>query len=101
MGPTYFKEILENRFRPENLLKLSSTFLHGPRRQETITLGTLTIPTTEQDGEASKYKGLVSIIQSLGIYFQALPHFCPDGIERELGQAFNLYTDLFLAFYRL
>ena len=94
MDPVYFKDILENRFRPENLVKLSSTFAQGPRRQESISLGPFTIPTSEQDGHASEYRGITAIVQPLGIYFQALLHFCPDGIERELGRAFHLYMDL-------
>ena len=94
VDPIYFKEILENRFRPENLIKLSSTFMQPPRRQESITLGSFTIPTSERDGDASEYRGLASITQPLGIYIQALLHFCPDSVERELGHALHLYTDL-------
>ena len=94
VNPIHFKDILENRFRPKNLIKLSSTFVQGPRRRETISLGPFTIPTSEQDGEASEYRGLTTIAQPLGINFQTLPHFCPDGIERELGHALHLYTDL-------
>ena len=48
----------------------------------------------DKDGEAAEYKGLAAIMQPLGIYCQALLHFCPDGVERELGQALHLYTDL-------
>lgn len=33
-------------------------------------------------------------MQPLGIYFQPLLHFCLDGIERELGRALHIYTDL-------
>ena len=52
------------------------------------------VPVREKDGEAAEYKGLAAIMQPLGIYFQALLHFCPDGIERELGNALHLYPDL-------
>ena len=92
VDPVHFEEILENRFRPKNLLKLSSTFIQTTRRQESITLGTLTmIPVQDKDGEAAEYKGLAAIMQPLGIYFQALLHICPDSTERELGQALRLY----------
>ena len=95
MDPVHFKEILEKRFRPENLIKLSSTFIQTTRRQESITLGSLTmIPVRDKDGEAAEYKGLAAIMQPLGVYFQALLHFCLDGIERDLGHALHLYTDL-------
>lgn len=73
----------------------SSTFVQTKRRQESITLGSLTIiPIYDRDGEAAEYKGLAAILPPLGIYVQALLHFCPDGIERELGHALHLYTDL-------
>ena len=95
VDPIHFREILENRFRPENLIKLSSTFIQTTRRQESIVRGPLTmIPVRDKDGEAAEYKGLAAIMQPLGIYCQALLHFCPDGVERELGQALHLYTDL-------
>ena len=94
VDPIYFKEILENRFRPENLIKLSSSFIQPPRQQDSITCGSITIPTSVREGDASEYRGLASITQPLGIYIQALLHFCPDGIERELGHALHLYTDL-------
>ena len=95
VDPTHFREILENRFRPENLIKLSSTFVQTTRRQESIMLGSLTmIPIRDKDGEAAEYKGLAAIMQPFGIYSQALLHFCPDSVERELGHALHLYTDL-------
>ena len=95
VDPAHFKEILENRFRPENLIKLSSTFMQTTRRQESITLGSPTmIPARDKDAEAEEYKELAAIMQPSGIHFQAPPHFCPDGIERELGHALHLYTDL-------
>ena len=94
VDPVYFKEILESRFRPENLIKLSSTFIQPPRRQESTALGSLTTSTSERDGEASEYRALACITQTLGVYIQALLRFCPDSVGRELGQALHLYTDL-------
>ena len=82
-------------------MKLSSTLVQGPRRQESISLGPFTIPTSERDGDASEYRGISAIAQPLGIYFQALLHFCPEGIERELGRAFHLYMDLLYTVNRI
>jgi hypothetical protein len=54
--PTYLKEILpENRFQPEDLIKLSTSFSPPARRRETVTLGTLAIPTTEKDRDSQDY----------------------------------------------
>ena len=84
----HFRGILDNRFRPENLIKLSSAFIQTTRRQKSITLGSLTmIPVREDDGEAAECKGLAAIMEPLGIYFQALLHFCPDEVVRELGHS--------------
>jgi hypothetical protein len=38
IDPLYLKEILENRFQPENIIKLSTLFSPSPRRRETVTL---------------------------------------------------------------
>lgn len=95
VNAVHFRGILENRFRPENLIKLSSAFIQTTRRQKSIALGSLTmIPVREDDGEAAECKGLAAIMEPLGIYFQALLHFCPDEIVRELGHALHLSTDL-------
>ena len=89
----HFKEILQNQFRPENLMKLSPPSFKTPAGRR-VAFSSLTLPTTEQDGEASKYKGMVAETQPLGIYFPALLHICPNDIERELGHALHIYSDL-------
>ena len=68
--------------------------MQSPCRQDSITLGSLAIPTSARNGDAPVYRGLASITQPSGIYTQALLHFCPNSIERELGHALHLYTDL-------
>ena len=49
IDPVHFRDILENCFRPENIIKLSTTFFQTSHRQETITLGSHSIPTGERD----------------------------------------------------
>ena len=71
MDPDYFKDILEQMFRPENLIKLSPTSVQATRRQDTTAPGSLTVLTSERDGKASECKDLVVILQPFGIYFQA------------------------------
>ena len=94
IDPVHFRDILENRFRPENIIKLSTTFLQSPRRQETITLGPHLIPTGEKDREASDYRFLPSLTQPWNIYTQILLHFCPPGVYKDLAIAFSVYLDL-------
>jgi hypothetical protein len=95
IDPTYLKEILENRFQPENIIKLSTSFSPSARRRETVTLGTLVIPTTEKDRDSQDYRGgLPSLMQPFEIYGQILCHFAPPGVRLELQQALADYRDL-------
>ena len=55
IDPVHFRDILENRFRPE-IIKHSTTFFQTSRRQETITLGSHSIPTGERGRESSDYR---------------------------------------------
>jgi hypothetical protein len=75
INPTYLKEILENCFQPENIIKLSTSFSQSARRRETVTLRTLIIPTTEKDRYSQDYRGgLPSFMQPLGHPVHAQPH---------------------------
>jgi hypothetical protein len=95
IDPTYLKEILENRFQAENIIKLSTSFSPSARRRETVTLGTLIIPTTEKDRDSQDYRGgLPSLMQPFEIYGQILCHFAPPGVRLELQQALADYRDL-------
>jgi hypothetical protein len=94
IDPVYLKEILENRFQPENIIKLSTSFSPSARRRETVTLGTLVIPTTEKDRESQDYRGLPSLMQPFEIYGQILCHFAPLGARLALQQALADYRDL-------
>jgi hypothetical protein len=88
IDPVHFRDILENRFRPENIIKLSTTFFQTSRRQEMITLGSHSIPTGERDRESSDYRFFPGLTQPWNIYTQILLHFCPHGIYRDLVAAF-------------
>ena len=94
IDPVHFRDILENRFRPENIIKLSTTFFQTARRQETITLGPHSIPTGERDRESSDYRYFPGLTQPWNIYTQILLHFSPPGVYRDLAVAFSTYLDL-------
>ncbi|KAA8895237.1 hypothetical protein FN846DRAFT_894354 [Sphaerosporella brunnea] len=52
VDPVHLQEILEHRFKVENLLKLNASFVYTPdRRLENITLGSFQIPTTSRNVE--------------------------------------------------
>jgi hypothetical protein len=101
IDPLYLKEILENRFQPENIIKLSTLFSPSPRRRETVTLGTLVIPTTERDRDSQDCRGgLPSLMQPFEFYGQILCHFAPPGARLELQQALADYRELLFTLNR-
>jgi hypothetical protein len=76
-------------------MKLSTSFTPTPRRKETLTLGTYTIPTIEQDHASDDYRaGIPSLMQPFEIYGQILVQFAPPGICPDLQIALEFYRDL-------
>ena len=69
IDPVHFRDILENCFRPGNIVKRSAT----SRLQETAA----SIPTGEKDQESSDYKPFAGLTQPWNIYTQALLRFYP------------------------
>ncbi|KAA8911214.1 hypothetical protein FN846DRAFT_887941 [Sphaerosporella brunnea] len=52
VNPVRLQEILEHRFKVENLLKLNASFVYTPdRRLENIALGSFQIPTTSRNAD--------------------------------------------------
>jgi hypothetical protein len=97
----YFRDIPENKFKPENVMKLSTSFTPTPRRKETLTLGTYTIPTVEQDHASDDYRGgIPSLMQPFEIYGQILVQFAPPGIRPDLQVALAAYRDLLYSINR-
>jgi hypothetical protein len=83
--PTLFRDIPDNKFKPENVMKLSTSFTPTPRRKETLTLGTYTIPTVEHDCASDDYRGdIPSLMQPFEFYGQILVQFAPPGIRLDL-----------------
>jgi hypothetical protein len=66
-------------------MKLSTSFTPTPRLKETLTLGTYTIPTVEQDYASDDYRGgIPSLMQPFEIYGQILVQFAPPVIRQDL-----------------
>jgi hypothetical protein len=59
VDPALLVEILENRFKVENLLKLNASFIYTPeRRQENIYLGSIEVPTSRREVKLEEYHNL-------------------------------------------
>jgi hypothetical protein len=82
-------------------MKLSTSFKPTPRRKETLTLGTYTIPTIEQDHASDDYReGIPSLMQTFEIYGQIFVQFAPPGIRPDLQIALASYRDLLYSIKR-
>lgn len=66
-----------------------------PREPYQVIIYLYSSPEAPSPSPPAHETGRSPITQPLGIYIQALLHFCPNSsIERELGRALHLYTDL-------
>jgi hypothetical protein len=82
-------------------MKLSTSFTPTPRRKETLTLGTYTILTVEQDHASDDYRGgIPSLMQPFEIYGQILVQFAPPGIRPDLRVALAAHRNLLYSINR-
>ncbi|KAA8904612.1 hypothetical protein FN846DRAFT_984288 [Sphaerosporella brunnea] len=92
VDPVHLQEILENRFKVENLLKLNASFVYTPdHRLENITLGSYQIPTTSRNVEIDEYGAITTLLKPLAVYSDILREFAPPGVRDELGSALLRY----------
>jgi hypothetical protein len=92
VDPVHLQEILENRFRVENLLKLNASFVYTPdRRLENISLGSFEIPTTSRNVRIQEYHEINSLLKPLAVYADILHEFAPAEIRADLSSALLKY----------
>jgi hypothetical protein len=92
VDPVHLQEILENRFRVENLLKLNASFVYTPdRRLENIHLGSFEIPTTARNVRIQEYQEINYLLKPLAVYADILHEFAPSEIRAPLSSAMLKY----------
>jgi hypothetical protein len=92
VDPTLLVEILENRFKVENLLKLNASFIYTPeRKHENIYLGGLEIPTARSTITLEEYHNLSWLMEPFEIYCQVLVEFTPEQNKIALAAALGDY----------
>ncbi|KAA8907681.1 hypothetical protein FN846DRAFT_777734 [Sphaerosporella brunnea] len=97
VDPAHLQEILEHRFKVENLLKLNASYVFTPdRRLENITLGSFQIPTTSRNVEIEEYRGITQLLKPLAVYADILREFAPPGIRDALSSALLKYMHYLL-----
>ena len=80
IDPVHFRDLLENRFRPE-IIKLSTTFFQTSRHQETIALESHSIPTGERDRESPDYRFFPGPTQPWNTYTDPHPLLPPRNLQ--------------------
>jgi hypothetical protein len=92
VDPAHLQEILENRFKVENLMKLNASFVYTPdRRLENITLGSVEIPTTSRNVQIHEYQEITQLLKPLAVYADILHEFAPPDIRDRLSSAMLKY----------
>jgi hypothetical protein len=92
VDPTLLVEILENKFKVENLLKLNASFIYTPeRKNENIYLGGLEIPTARSTVTLEEYHNLSWLMEPFEIYCQVLVEFTPEPNKIALAAALGDY----------
>jgi hypothetical protein len=92
VDPAHLQEILENRFKVENLLKLNASFVYTPdRRLENISLGSFEIPTTSRNVQIHEYQEITQLLKPLAVYADILHEFAPPEIRDRLSSALLKY----------
>ncbi|KAA8894954.1 hypothetical protein FN846DRAFT_894596 [Sphaerosporella brunnea] len=92
VDPVLLVEILENRFKVENLLKLNASFIDTPeRRQENIYLGSIEVPTSRREVKLEEYHNLSWLMEPFEMYCQVLVEFAHEHIKVVLAAALGDY----------
>ncbi len=88
----YFEYILHNRFKPENILKLSTSFTTIKPHVKYIKMGdSVKLATHEDDFTTSEAKCVAQLLRCLLLYRQIIIHFSPLLVQLELSAALATY----------
>ena len=93
----HFEDILYNCFKPENILKLSTSFITIKSCVKYIKVGdSIELATHENDSTISEAKSITQLLQYFLFYGQIIIHFTPFLIQLELSAALAVYVNCFL-----
>ena len=93
----HFEDILHNRFKPENILKLSTSFTTIKARVKYIKVGdSIELATHEDDSTAGEAKSITQLLRCFLLYGQIIIHFAPLTVQLELSIALAAYVDRLL-----
>lgn len=96
----HFEDILYIRFKPKNILKLSTSFITIKPHVKYIKLGdNIELATHQNNSTASEAKNIIQLVQSFLLYMQIIIYFAPFLVQLELSSALATYIDRLLGHF--
>lgn len=93
MHINHIKNIANNKFMSENIVKLTTGFSTIKSDKKYVRMGDMDIQTREDDAVASDLKGILQLVKHFLIYLQVMMHFVNLIISNELHAVFLFYID--------
>lgn len=96
----HFEDILHNRFKPENILKLSTNFATIKPWVRYIKVGdSIELATHKDDSTMGEAKSIAQLLWCFLLYGQIIIHFAPPTVQLELSIALAAYVDHLLGHF--
>lgn len=89
----HFKNIANNKFEVENIVKLTTDFSTVKTNKKYIRMGEVDLQTRDDDAHAGDIKGIMQLVQCFLIYAQILLHFSNPATRESLNQGLMFYID--------
>lgn len=91
---SHFKAIKENKFKPINVVKLTTDFIMDRSKVKVISVGSdVALEAREEDALSGELKGLPHLIRCFLIYTSILLHFTHESLEKSLRIGILAYVE--------
>ena len=92
----HFKNIRDNKFKVENIIKLSTEYESVQPKNKYLRIGSTEVEYREEDALASDARGITHLLRAFLIYCQIVIHIAHAGTQMELQAAMHVYIDQLL-----
>ena len=91
----YIRDIKKNKFKPKNIMKLSTSMRHTREAAKSLKIGTsgLEIEAKEENCTTADAKGIILLLQTFHVYTQILIFLAAPGIKLQLQLALGKYAE--------
>ena len=91
----YIRDIKKNKFKPENIMKLSTSVRRTREAAKSLKIGTngLEIEAKEEDCTTADAKGIIPLLQVFHVYTRILVFLAIPGIKLQLQLALGKYAE--------